>query len=204
MNSGLAPSSTQTHSPGEPLSQLMPFNEVRFRHCMAYLGHVKGQSLSQLYLVKLNVLIDLFHILRCGKPAIGGPVAPWELGPVVPEAYHLCAAWKTEYDRFGRHPVGFKVIGRSGGKMKLRAVGPIDADDFSAYEVEAMERAWDEIGRLNYSGLWDYTHNPDTFLGYAYTTAKGQNRLMDWGEIIDAYDRFRGEDHAAIKALIRF
>jgi len=48
------------------------------------------------------------------------------------------------------------------------------------------------------------TASPDTFLGSAYVAARGQNRLMDWDEIIAAYDRFRGEDHSAIRALIRY
>ncbi len=188
----------------EPLSQLMPFNELRFRDCMAYLAHVKAQNLTQIYLVKLNVLIDLFHILRCGKPVIGGSLAPWELGPVVQEAYRLCADWRTDYDRFGRHPVGFKVIERgSGGKLRLKAAGEVDMDNFSAYDIESMERAWEEIGHLNLASLRRYTHSPETFLGYAYNSAKAANRLMDWCEVIDAYDRFRSEDHTAVKALIQ-
>jgi uncharacterized phage-associated protein len=189
----------------EPLSQLMPFNEERFRECMAYLAHVKAQSLSQLYLVKFSLLIDLFHVLRCGKPVIGGSLAPWELGPVVQEAYRVCVDWRTDYDRYGRNPVGFKVVALgSGGKLKLKAAGEVDLDNFSAYEIESMECAWEEIGHLNIPSLRHYTHSPDTFLGFAYSSAKAANRLMDWYEIIDAYDRFRGENHSAIKALIQF
>jgi uncharacterized phage-associated protein len=183
----------------------MPFNEVRFRECMAYLAHVKAKSLSQLRLVEFSLLTDLFHVLRCGKPVIGGSLAPWELGPVVQEAYRLCVNWRTDYDRLGRHPVGFKVVALgSGGKLRVKAAGEADMDAFSRYEIESMERAWEEIGHLNLPSLRHYTHSPDTFLGYAYSSAKAASRLMDWCEIIDAYDRFRGEDHSAVKALIHF
>lgn len=183
----------------------MPFNEDRFRLCMAQLASAKGRDLSQLYSVKLVVLVDLFHLLRCGKPAIGGSVAPWELGPVIEEAYRTCTRWRTEYDHFGHHPPGFKVVGRdSSGKMKLRAIDSPDPDEFSRYELDAMEQAWAEIGHLNYPALHHYTHSPDTFLGSAYVAAREAGRLMDWNEIIAAYDRFRGEDHTAIQALLRY
>ena len=56
----------------------------------------------------------------------------------------------------------------------------------------------------NFPSLRHYTRGPDTFLGHAYNSAKAANRLMDWCEIIDAYDRFRCEDHSAVRALIQF
>src|ERR1700676_470167 len=95
--SGETFSNIGTKAPIAPLSQLMPFNEDRFRLSMAHLASVKGRELSQLYAVKLCVLIDLFHLLRCGKPAVGGSVAAWELGPVIEEAYSPCTRWRTDY-----------------------------------------------------------------------------------------------------------
>jgi uncharacterized phage-associated protein len=186
-----------------PLSQLRPFDEGLLRQCVAYISATKQAPLSQLYIVKFNVLIDLFHIMRCGKPVIGGSVAPWELGPVVPEAYKACDRWKCEYDRDGTQPHGLRVSRRGGKKMDVRADGPVDVEEFSQSEIDAMEQAWAEIGHLNFPALKHYTHSPDTFLGSAYTAALHGNRLMGWDEIIASYDRFRGQDHAAIRALIQ-
>ena len=186
-----------------PLSQLRPFDEAMLRQCIAYISDTKRRSLSQLYIVKFSVLIDLFHILRCGKPVIGGSVAPWELGPVVPEAYRACDRWKCEYDRDHTQPPGLRVDRRGGKKMDVRAAGPVDVQEFSRCEIDAMEQAWAEIGHLNFPALKHYTHSPDTFLGAAYTTALQERRLMDWDEIVASFDRFHGQDHSAVRALIR-
>jgi hypothetical protein len=187
----------------QPLSQLMPFDEPTLRRCMAYVTHARRRSLTQLYIVELNILIDLFHILRTGKPLIGGSVAPWELGPVVPEAYRACDAWKTDYDHFGKHPPQLKVVRRVGRKTSIKAAGPVDLDEFSQSEIDAMQQAWNEIAYLNFAGLLHYTRSPDTFLGSEYTAARSENRAMDWDRIIASYDRLHGEDHSAIRQLIR-
>jgi uncharacterized phage-associated protein len=186
-----------------PLSQLRPFDEGMLRRCVAYLSQAKRRSLSQLYIVKLNVLIDLFHILRCGKPVIGGSVAPWELGPVVPEAYRAFDRWKCDFDRDGTQPDGLRLARRSGKNVDVRAADTVVVEEFSMAEIDAMERAWAEIGHLNFDGLEHYTHSPDTFLGAAYAAARREGRLMDWDEIVGLYDQFHGEDHSAIRALIR-
>ena len=180
----------------------MPFDEAALRRCIAYLTNRKYRSLTQFYIVELNILIDLFHILRTGKPVVGGSVAPWEFGPVVPEAYRTCDGWKTDYDHFGKHPQGLKVVRRIGRRTSIKTAGPVDLEEFSQSELDAMELAWNEIAYLNFAGLLHYTCSPDTFLGAEYTAARNENRMMDWDQIIASYDRSRGEDHSAIRQLI--
>jgi len=186
-----------------PLSQLMPFDEAALRRCIAYLTHSKHRSLTQLYVVELNILIDLFHLLRTGKPVIGGSVAPWELGPVVPEAYRVCDGWKIDFDHFGKHPQGLKVIRHIGRRTSIKSAAPVDLDEFSQSEIDAIEQAWNETAYLNFAGLLHYSRSPDTFLGAEYNAARNENRLMDWDRIIASYDRVRGEDHSAIRQLIQ-
>lgn len=189
----------------EPLTQIWPFNEVRFRLCMAYLTATKAIGLPQMTAANLSLLIDLFHILRRGLPVVGGSVAAWDIGPVVTEAYHLCDEWKARHDRSGVNPGGLRVVGGGARVARFKAAGPIDLDEFSALEIEAMERAWGEIGHLNSAALRRYTCGPDTFLGQAWAAARAaDHRQMGWDQIIDAWDRCRGEDHSSMKELIGF
>lgn len=187
----------------KPLSQIVPFDEGMLRQCIAYLSHGKQRSFTQLYVVKFSVLIDLFHLMSCGKPVIGGSVAPWESGPVVEEAYRACSTWRADFDRFGRHPAGLRVTSRTVTKVGVGSAASVDFDEFSQTEVDAMEQAWGEIGHLNYDGLRHYTRSPNTYLGASYFAARREERLMGWDDIIESYDRFRATDHSAVQALIR-
>ena len=191
------------------ISQLQPFNEIRFDSAIALLSRRHKRPLSKYEAVKLHVLMDIYHTLETGNPIIGGNLEPWAGGPVVPEAYSRIDNWCDRYDYTGDMPERFKI--ESTGKLRyLTPVFDADSEDFSGSELSAMDIAWNILIPMMSKGYQGYVesqiffHSDDTFIGRAYNKAKAESRAIDWNDILDAFDAINGTDHSHIKALIRF
>jgi hypothetical protein len=180
---------------------------VRFDSAIAYLAKNHKRPLSKYEIVKLHVLMDALHVIETGNAILGGTLQPWTEGPVVEEAWGRLDDWCARYDYTGEPPENFAVIAQG----KLRFFSPIcdaDVDDFSASELDSMERAWTLLMSMmngTYQGYLkarDYFHSEDTFLGRAFNQARRERRDIDWHDIIDAYDAIHGTNHEHIKVLI--
>lgn len=187
----------------QPLSQLMPFNEHRFDACLTYLSKEYGKTLTQYDMVKLHVMIDVFHVLEYGRPVIGGRVQPWEHGPVVRLAYNRIMQWWHTVKETGKQPEKFHIEHLQNKKIAFTATTDPDFDDLSETEIEAMERAWKAVMTKNWESSQAYFHDPSTFMGRAWSNASAEGRSIDWDEIIDAYDELTGENHSHVKRMIR-
>lgn len=194
---------TLESSQNDTLSQLLPFNEHRFDACLTYLAREHGKSLTQFDMVKLHVMIDVFHVLEHGTPVIGGDLWPWEHGAVVDRAYNRIMQWWYRLRETGEQPDNFHLEPYINKQVTFSPNKQSNYDDFSASEIEAMERAWDAIMTKDWTDSESYFHDPKNFMGRAWTNADAENRAIDWNEIISAYDAQYDEDHTHIKTLIR-
>ena len=154
---------------------MAPFDAEKLASCAAYIAGAlkpKPLPLTQLYLFKFHVLIDLFALQRTGLPIIGGSVAAMKLGPVVREARDTLEVWFNDWHLERCYPPGLRLVAvNSVSKVDFRSNGSIDADDYSPLEVAAMRFAWSEVGHLKYGELDHYTHAPETFMGRAWLAA---------------------------------
>jgi hypothetical protein len=196
-------------APMPAVSQLQPFNEHRFDSAIALLSQKHGRPVSKYEAVKLHMLADVFHTLTTGTPIIGGTLQPWPNGPVIEEAYERLDDWCTRFDYMGEMPDGFEITACKNLRFLSPTFSP-DAGDFSASELESLNRAWSlfipmmDDGYNGYMKSQEFFHSDETFIGRAYNRAKQAGRDIDWNDIIDAYDALHGTDHEHIKALIQF
>jgi hypothetical protein len=175
--------------PSEIISQIQPFNEYRFDDCIAYLSAKHNRTLSTYEMMKLHVMIDVYHTLGRGKPVIGGSLYPFTNGPVSRSAKGRVTQWKKEYDQAGTMPDRFVLI-EDRDTLRFKTSLAPDKDEFSNAELGAMDRAWDTvIGTLNHGG-WEasqkYFHR-DGFIGRAWQKARRRGGNLDWSEIIEEY-----------------
>ena len=187
-----------------PLSQLMPFNEHRFDACLAYLAAKHNEVLTQRQMVKLHVMIDVYHVLEHGRPVIGGALGRWDGGPVVQRAFNRVKRWWYRFSETGAQPENFCVSQGINRRIDYRSSAEISDDEFSPSELQAMEKAWGVVTSMSYAESKAFFHDPDNFMGRAWQNARRERRDLDWDEIIDAYDEDKGTDHSHIKTLIRF
>ena len=192
--------------PNKPvLAQLMPFNECRFDDCMAYLSAEHGRPLSIYEMMKLHVMIDVYHTLERGKPAIGGKVSPFTNGPVSRSSKRRVEDWHRKYEKYATMPDAFVLVD-DGVHVRAKPVSVPEKDDFSPAELAAMERAWkDVVVLLEEKGFEEsqrFFHS-GSFIGRAWAKARHHGTNLDWNEIIDEYDADHpGEDHSWAKAML--
>lgn len=189
------------------LTQLQPFNEYRFDDCMAYLSARHHRPLAVYEIMKLHVMIDVYHTLDCGKPVIGGTIWPFRNGPVSRSSKSRISGWQHKYERDGRMPDGFSITD-DGNRLTFTPTRVPEQDDFSDAEISAMDRAWKDVVELldkqGFAASQAFFHR-DSFVGQAWEKAKHCGQNLDWNDIVDEYDRAHpGEDHSRLKALLRF
>jgi hypothetical protein len=188
----------------ESISGIIPFNEQRFDACMAHIIRRANVPLTKYDMVKLHVLIDVYHTLHRGKPIIGGALERWPHGPVVKKAYDRVDFWDHRHQESGQQPRPFLIFERHGSKTQYGIPANAEVEDplFSPAELRSIEDAWrfyESLGKKAY----DFFHSEDTFIGKAWAAAKVQGNPVNWMTIIDAYDAEFQTDHSHIKALIR-
>jgi hypothetical protein len=196
-------------SPRDPktpvLAQLMPFNEFRFDDCMAYLAAKHNRALSVYEMMKLHVMIDVYHTLARGKPAIGGKVSAFTNGPVSRSSKSRVDDWHRKYERYASMPEAFVLLD-DGDRVRAKPVIMPEEDDFSPAELAAMERAWkDVVVLLEERGFEEsqrFFHSA-SFIGRAWAKARQRGTNLDWYEIIEEYDSDHpGEDHSWATAML--
>jgi uncharacterized phage-associated protein len=180
--------------PGKPpkkqiarLRQLIPFNSDRFDAAMSYLARQKNSSLSQQDMVKLHVMIDVFHVLRFGKPVIGGPLERWKGGTVVASAYKRLRNAGYRWERDQTQPESYRILGKRKSAFLFEPIVQSEESDFSPSELDAMQKAWDCVMSKNFEQRADFFHSNKHFMGRAWLKAGTENAPVDWNDIIDAY-----------------
>jgi len=190
----------------KPAYQLMPFNQYRFDDCMAYLAAKHGDELNTYELMKLHVMIDVYHTLERGKPVIGGSFWPFTNGPVARSAASRVSSWRKGYEVLGKQPDGFQLRSDAGDRLLVKPTAVPEEDDFSRSEIEAMGRAWDEVMdtlKKGFAASQEFFHGGG-FIGKAWLKARNSGLALDWNDIIDEYDAAFHKNHSHIKALLRY
>lgn len=188
------------------ICQLQPFNEFRFDDCIAYLSSTHNRALTVYEIMKLHVMIDVYHTLDRGKPAIGGVIWPFTNGPVSRSSKGRVAIWRKKYETTAQMPDGFLIIDE-GDRLSIKATRVPDEDDFSVAEISAMDRAWKDVVELldekGFEASQAFFHQ-DSFIGQAWKNARNRGQSLDWMEIVDEYDKAHpGEDHSKIKIMLQ-
>lgn len=80
--------------------------------------------------------------------------------------------------------------------------GSVDLDDFSGVEIESMNWAVDQFGRLSAHG-GDFLARDDNCFGYCWMAARDRgDDCVDLLELVREWDRRHGEDHASVLSMI--
>ncbi|HEX4792464.1 MAG TPA: hypothetical protein VH370_01665 [Humisphaera sp.] len=182
------------------LSQLIPYNAVQFDRCMAYLAQKWARGLTRYDMVKLHVMTDVYHVLETGHQSIGGPLEPWNLGPVVARSWARLSRWERRFDQLGEEPPGY-ALGRSDkGYTTYRPTAAPDLDELAASELAAMDRAVELLKPMSFDESQRFFHGDKTFMGQAYNSARrNHQKQISWADIIDAYADQEGIDLTDLK-----
>jgi hypothetical protein len=188
------------------ISQLQPFNEHRFDDCIAYLAAKHDRPLTVYEMMKLHVMIDVYHTLDRGTPVIGGTIWPFTNGPVSRSSKSRVSQWQKQYEMKAQMPDGFLVIDE-GDRLRVKPARIPDDEDFSESELAAMHRAWGDVVELldknGFLASQAFFHC-DGFIGRAWKKARSCGQNLNWNDIIDEYHaEHSDEDHSRIKALLR-
>lgn len=65
-----------------------PYNVLTVCQYIAYYCYVKKYELTNLRLQKLLYFIQFFFFLKYDSPCFSNRMEAWDLGPVIPDAYH--------------------------------------------------------------------------------------------------------------------
>jgi len=200
---------TRTANAAPALTQLQPFNEFRFNDCMAFLAEKHSRALSLYEMMKLHVMIDVYHTIAHGKPVIGGPIAAFTNGPVPRSSKSHIARWKKIYEQSGQMPDGF-LIEEHRDRLTFIPTQPPSRDDFSDAEIAAMDRAWTDVVYIldkdgdeeGWIASQKYFHK-DSFIGRAWEHARHHGTSLDWCRILDEYKKdHQDADIDGVKSLL--
>ncbi|MCC6680740.1 MAG: SocA family protein [Phycisphaeraceae bacterium] len=160
--------------------------------------------MTQHDMVKLHVMIDFHHILKTGRPVIGGALTRWKHGPVVTPAYNRIASLGHMFDEKGEaREGGIRVVGKRKNSWLYDRFGVINEQDFSPVERDAMGQAWRDIIPLNFQRREDFFHKPAFFMGKAWSQAKADRQPISWLSIIEAYETQTGQPQPLAKTMIQ-
>jgi len=186
------------------VGQTLPFNEFRFDDCMAYLSAKHDRELSVYEMMKLHVMIDVFHTISRGKPVIGGTFCAFRSGPVSRKAKHHVREWLDSYEEGSETPDMFDATEKN-AETYFKAKESPDPDEFSKSELDAMNKAWDTVIPLldeSFKKSQDYFHK-DSAVGKAWSRANNAGRELNWNDIIDEFERETGRNHSHLKTIMQ-
>jgi antitoxin SocA-like protein len=187
------------------VKQVLPFNQFRFEDCMAYLSAKHDRELSVYELMKLHVMIDVFHTISRGKPVIGGTFSAFRSGPVSRTAKHHVREWLDLYEEGSETPELFDATEKDADRTYFKAKESPDPDEFSKSELDAMDKAWETVIPLldeSFKKSQDYFHK-DSPVGKAWLCAKKAGRELNWNDIIDEFNQDTGRNHSHLKTIMQ-
>ena len=144
---------------GEKLT--FPFQPRKFVEVLAALASENVPDLTKLKAVKLIYFADRIHLLRFGRPIVGGHYACMDKGPVPSEALDAINAAAAGTDAEVVREIDRKLtFQRSGWQRYKRIVARSapDRDAFSESELQVLHQVASEYGRLDVGDLIEMSH----------------------------------------------
>lgn len=140
--------------PGDKLS--FQFQPRKFVEALAFLAAAGVPDLTKLKAVKLIYFADRMHLLRFGRPIVGGQYFCMDKGPVPSEA--LDAINLAER---GQGELTKKVVMARRGLQfhpRITAKAAPDNDVFSESELQVLKQVAQELGTLTVGKLIEISH----------------------------------------------
>lgn len=138
------------------MKMLLEFDYKKATQAINYLIKKEGGAIDKLKLIKLMYLADRYHLRRYGRPMVNDAYLAMPLGPVGSSVKDI-AEFSNFLDESERSYAGtFLATGATPNTVV--SITDVDKSVFSESEVEALNFAYNEFGKLPASKLVDLTH----------------------------------------------
>lgn len=137
-------------------SNYKPFDREKAIEAIKYVAsHTPNQDIY--WIGKIIYFADKKHLERYGRLLFGDDYVAMEFGPVPSGTYDLLKAARNYSDMPDFHPaIGeFEIQ----GKNHVVALRSPDMDVFSESDIECLQEAISEYGRLSFSDLCEASHD---------------------------------------------
>lgn len=182
------------------MKMLLEFDFRKATQAINYLATREGGQIGKLKLIKLAYLADRFHIRRYGRPIFNDSYLAMQYGPVgssVKDIAELSSFLGPEERRYAA-----RFLEKGKAENTVRTHGPADMDVFSDSEVEALQFAYDEFGRLPARTLVDLAHRYPEWKKHEDALGRGTSRLpMSYADFFEDPDQ-GGVDKFALDPTI--
>lgn len=132
-----------------PLSAIrFAYTQERAYNAILWLLHQHGGTLKKLKLVKLVFLADLEHLVRYGRPIVGGDYVAMPHGPVA-------SSLLNDINSSGLNNPPFRLI----SQYDVGAIASVDEDQLSESDMEVLREVNTQFGDMDQFKLRDLTHN---------------------------------------------
>ena len=132
-------------------------------------------DLSKTKLLKLLYLLDERSILERGFPFLNLQYKVWKIGPVAQPVFVDLSSEITMLAPYVHYVRNEPCRTSDSDWQRLAPNGPFCDDEFSAYDIELMDRVISEYGKLTAKELVNATHRPGSLW---YETAR-ENGVLE-------------------------
>lgn len=122
------------------------YDKVHAHNAVLWLLHKNGGDLDKLSLIKLIFFSDMEHLLRYGRPIVGGTYFAMEHGPVSSEFYN-----ELKHD-------GYTPFALNTATDRVYARDEINPDELSQSDIEIMNEVFGRFSSLSPYGLSELSH----------------------------------------------
>jgi uncharacterized phage-associated protein len=121
-----------------------------------YVARKNGGEINKMKALKLIYLADRYHIRKYGRPVVGDDYYAMKQGPVASMTKDLADKnpWLDETER----EYADTFLATSADKLFVISIAPVDGQEFSESDEEALDFAWASFGMLSEWDLVDLTH----------------------------------------------
>ena len=128
------------------MKMLLEFDYKKATQAINYLAKKEGGQIDKLKLIKLVYFADRYHLRRYGRPMVNDAYLAMPLGPVGSSVKDI-AEFSDFLDEDER-AYASTYLARGGQINTVVSITEVDADIFSKSELEALDFAYSEFGKI--------------------------------------------------------
>lgn len=142
-----------------------------------YLATKSGGSINKTKALKLVFFADRYHLRKYGRPVTGDEYLAMDYGPVasgvkdLAEMTSFLDAKVEDYAKIFLEPVG---------RYDYRSLAPVDFEQLSESDIEALDYVWDKFGRFDWTVLYKLTHEYPEWKKHEVALKHNTNVRMDY------------------------